>query len=341
MSTDGGPDVLRVLDFGRVAPLRSQTLWHAIAAGVATGVSPTLSFLRPAEPYVCIGYHRRLDEIDVAECERRNLPVYRRMVGGGPVYLDDGQLFFQITVPASSLPPMRTTALRRLLAPVVTAFRDCGIDAELDDAGEIVVGDRKVCGHGAGQLGDAVVVVGNLIERFDHDAATAVLHAPSAVARAELLRMMRRYVAPTDVDADSFREAAVRAYGSALALRPRWGALTAVEQERLADFDRRFADPEWVRGPDRPGPKHWQVKIRAGVSVLAVNDGSSTIVASMIDGRIGRAVVSDPNLDGRTPAVGDALAGRSIGDLGDALAPFGPAGHRVADALVGAARSLP
>jgi lipoate-protein ligase A len=263
------------------------------------------------------------------------------MVGGGPVYVDDGQLFFQITVPASSLPPMRTTALRRLLAPAVSAFRDCGIDAELDDAGEIVVGDRKVCGHGAGQLGDAVVVVGNLIERFDHDAATAVLHAPSAVARAEVLRMMRRYVAPTVVDADAFRDTAVRAYGSALGLRPRWGALTPVEQVRLDELDRRFSDPEWVRGPDRPGPKHWQVKIRAGVSVLAVDDGASTIVASMVDGRIDRAVVSGPDLDGRAPAVGDALVGRSIDDLGDALAPFGPAGHRVADTLVGAARSLP
>lgn len=334
-------DDLRVLDFGRVAPLRSQTLWHAIAAGVSAGAPPTLSFLRPAEPYVCIGFHRRLDEVDLTECRRRNLPVYRRMVGGGPVYLDDGQLFFQITVPASSLPPMRTAALRRLLAPAVLAFRECGIDAELDAGGEIVVGDRKVCGHGAGQLGDAVVVVGNLIEHFDHEAATAVLQAPSAIARAEVLRMMRRYVAPTAVDAHAFRDAAVGAYGAALGLRPRSGALTTVEQERLDELDRRFSDPEWVRGPDRPGPRHWQVKIRAGVSVLAVDDGAGTIVASMVDGRIDRAVVIDPGLDGTAPAVGDALAGRSIDDLGDALAPFGPAGHRVADTLVGAARSLP
>jgi len=261
-----------VLDFGRVSPLRSQTLWHAVAAGVSAGASPTLSFLRPAEPYVCIGYHRRLDEVDLGECERRGLPVYRRMVGGGPVYLDDGQLFFQITVPASSVPPMRTTAMQRLLAPAVTAFRDCGVDAELDAAGEIVVGDRKVCGHGAGQLGDAVVVVGNLIERFDHDAATAVLHAPSPAARAEVLRLMRRYVAPTAVDAGAFRDAAVRAYGAALGLRPQVGALTRVERERLDELDGRFADPAWVQGPDRPAPKRWEVKIRAGVSVVEVAD---------------------------------------------------------------------
>jgi lipoate-protein ligase A len=262
-----------VLDFGRVSALRSQTLWHAIAAGVTSGAPATLSFLRPSEPYVCIGYHRRLDEVDLVECARRGLPVYRRMVGGGPVYLDDAQLLFQITVPVSSLPPARAAALRQLLVPAVAAFREAGVDAELDDAGEIVVGDCKVCGHGAGQLGDAVVVVGNLIECFDHVSAAAVLHAPSSAARAEVLRLMRRYVAPTPVDAAAFQDAAVRAYAAALDLTPEPGELTPIEHERLDELDRRFCDPAWVRGHDRPAPERWNVKIRAGVSVIVADDG--------------------------------------------------------------------
>lgn len=258
---------LRVIDFGRVSALRSQTLWHAIAAGVSAGAASTLSFLRPTEPYVCLGYHRRLDELDLDECERRRLPVYRRMVGGGPVYLDDGQLFFQITVPVASLPPVRMAALRRLLEPAVDAFRAVGVDAELDDAGEIVVGDRKICGHGAGQLGDAVVVVGNLIERFDHEAATAVLRVPSPEARREVRRLMERYVAPTPVDAAAFQAAAVRAFAAALGLSPVPGSLNAVERARLDHLDLRFVDPAWIAGRPRPAPTRWQVKIRAGVEV--------------------------------------------------------------------------
>lgn len=199
--------------------------------------------------------------------------MFRRMVGGGPVYLDDGQLLFQITVPVSSVSPARAAALRQLLAPAVSAFRVAGVDAELDAEGEIVVGDRKVCGHGAGQLGDAVVVVGNLIERFDHTSAAAVLQAPSPVARDEVLRLMRRYVAPTPVDAAVFQDAAVRAYASALDRVPERGALTSVEHERLEELDRRFCDPAWVRGHDRPAPERWNVKIRAGVSVLLADDG--------------------------------------------------------------------
>jgi len=329
-----------VLDFGRVDPLRSQTLWHAIAAGVSAGASPTLSFLRPSEPYVCIGFHRRVDEVDLDECRRRDIPVYRRMVGGGLVYLDDGQVFFQITVPASSVPPVRTMAMRRLLAPAVTAFRQVGVDATLDEAGEIVVGDRKVCGHGAGQLGDAVVVVGNLIERFDHDAAAAVLNAPSPSARAEVLRLMRRYVASTTVDPDAFQAAAITAYAAALGLTPRAGVLTPIETERLAELDRRFSDPAWVAGPERPAPPTWHAKIRAGVWVLAADHEGGSVVAAIVDGRIDRATVADADLSGSARAVADALAGRAVAEAAAVLGPFGPAGERIAGARAEAHRGL-
>lgn len=329
------PDALRVIDFGRVSAMRSQTLWHAIAAGVSAGAPPTLSFVRPAEPYVCIGFHRRLDEVDRDECRRRGLPVFRRMVGGGPVYLDDGQLFFQITVPVASVPPVRAAALRQLLAPAVAAFRGAGIDAVLDDAGEIVVGDRKVCGHGAGQLGDAVVVVGNLIERFDHEAAAAVLQAPSAAARAEVRRLMERYVAPTPVDARSFRAAAVRSYGEALGLVPQAGVLDDVEQDRLAELDRRFADPVWVEGSARPVPAVWQPKIRAGVSVVAADHGATSVLASIVGGRIERADVRDPELNGSARVIADTLAGCALADAPAMLARFGPPGERIGTALAG------
>lgn len=327
---------LRVIDFGRVSPLRSQTLWHAIASGVSAGAPPTLSFLRSADPYVCIGYHRGLDEVDLVACRRRKLPVYRRMVGGGPVYVDDGQLLFQITVPAASVSPMRVVALRELLAPAVTAFRAAGADAVLDAAGEIVVGDRKVCGHGAGQIDGAVVVVGNLIERFDHAAASAVLRAPSADARREVQRLMERYVAPTPLDAETFQRAAIEAYARTLGCTPAPGALTAAEEARVEEFDDRFRSPSWTSGPCRAAPEVWQAKIRAGVSVMATTNGPTTVVASLVGGRIERVEIADPALNGSAAALGDALAGCRLGDADSILASWGEAGHRVGAALAGA-----
>ena len=326
-------DTLRVIDFGRVDAVRSQTLWHAIAYGVSAGEPPTLSFVRPAEPYVCIGYHRRLDEVDLDLCRARGLPVLRRMVGGGPVYLDGGQLFFQIALPVTAVSPNRARALRELLAPAVEAFRAIGIPAELDDDLELVVGDQKICGHGAGQIEDAVVVVGNLIETFDHETAAAVLRVPRPEARVELERLMRRYVAATPGDADAFRDAATAAYATALSLEPVDGMLSAYEDERLAELDRQFVDPEWVNGAGRPSPDVWQAKVRAGVWVLAAEHAGTSVVAGVSRGRIEHAVVIDAELNGTTPSVEHALVGRDLDDVAAALVEFGAPGERIATAL--------
>jgi lipoate-protein ligase A len=327
------PDTLRVLDFGRADALRSQTLWHAVAYGVSAGSPPTLSFVRPAEPYVCIGYHRRLDEVDIDACRARGLPVLRRMVGGGPVYLDDGQLFFQIALPVAAVSPSRTRALRELLEPAVAAFRSVGVPADLDANLEVVVGDQKVCGHGAGQIDDAVVVVGNLIERFDHAAAAAVLRVPRPEARVELTRLMRRYVAATPADADAFRDAAIDAYAAACALRATRGRLSALEHERLVELDRRFQDPAWVIGPDRPASGVWQVKVRAGVWVLAAEHAGASVVAGVAGGRIEHVSVADAELNGAASRLEQTLVGHRLDDAAALLGGFGPPGERVAAAL--------
>lgn len=324
---------LRVADFGTVTPLRSQTLWHAIAYGVSGGGPPTLSFVRPEHPYVSIGYHRRTSEVDTDECARRGWPVYRRMVGGGPVYLDEGQLFFQITMPMSAIPPSRPRALRWLLAPVVEAYRAVGVDAEIDDRLEIVVGDRKVCGYGAGQIGDAAIVVGNLIETFDHDAAASVMQAPSHEARAELVRLMRRYVAATPADASSFRDAAITAYSTHLGMPPLAGMLTSTELEHLDELDRRFVDPTWLAGHDRPEPSAWQVKVRAGVFAFAATDGRAQIVVGVDGGRLIDVTLSDPGLNGATAKLQNTLIGLDLASATATLEKAGVEGRRLSSLL--------
>ncbi len=338
-----------MIDFGRVTPLRSQTLWHAVAYAVSDAAPPTLTFARPSAPYVCLGYHRDTDEVDQEYCRAQGLPVYRRMVGGGPVYLDAGQLFFQICLPARAVSPSRLGALRALLEPAVTAFRAAGVAAELDDDLEICLGDRKICGHGAGQIKDAVVVCGNLIERFDHEQATRVLALGDPALRAETLRLMRRYVAATPADAGTFQAAMVSAYASALALRAVPGDLTDGEQATVARLDDRFTSSDWLAGPARPlrritrqGPQAGvaqgarpdrQVKVRAGVWTFAAGTSGARVVASVVRGTVARARLDAAGLNGQTRAAERALAGVPLGSVADVLARFGDPGRRLAVAF--------
>lgn len=328
---------LRVIDFGRATALRSQTLWHAIAYGVSAGAPPTLSFVRPAEPYVCLGYHRSIDEVDREYCEAHGLPVYRRMVGGGPVYLDSDQLFFQIAVPAADASPSRITALRELLTPAVTAFRASGVDAWLDQHMEIAVGDRKICGHGAGQIEDAVVVCGNLILGFDHERATGVLRLPDEAMRAQVLRLMRRYVSATPADPETFRNSAVDAYATTLGLQPVMGDLTEVEQEALVELDKRFTSDDWIAGPARrPRRRAREVKVRAGTWVFAAEHEDVRVVASVVDDSVvsARLQAAGPQREMRTAEA--ALAGVALKRAPDVLAGFGDLGRQFAAAFAAA-----
>lgn len=329
---------MRVIDFGRVSPLRSQTLWHAVAYGVSAGGPATLSFARPDAPYVCLGYHRDLAEVDQDYCRAHGLPVYRRMVGGGPVYLDEGQLFFQIALPAAAVPAARLDALRMLLAPAVTAFRAAGVDARLDSDGEICAGDRKICGHGAGQIEDAVVVCGNLIETFDHERATRMLALPSPAQRAETLRLMRRYVAATPVDAATFQAAAAEAYAAALGLDPAPGSLTEAERVQLAELDGRFTSEAWLAGPARPGMpgRTRQVKVRAGVWTAGAVGSGAQIVVSVVRDQVDRAWLRADGLNGMTQAAESALAGVPVTAVPEVLARFGDPGRRLAAAFAAA-----
>ncbi len=332
--------MLRVIDFGRVTPLRSQTLWHAVAYGVSAGQPATLSFARPSGPYVCLDYLRDAAEVDGEFCRSRGLPVYRRMVGGGPVYLDDRQLFFQICVPASAVSPSRASALRWLLEPAVAAFRAAGIAARLDDDGEICMGDQKICGHGAGQIEDAVVVCGNLIEAFDHECATSVLALPDPVQRAETLRLMRRYVTATPASPAVFCASLADAYASALGLRAGPGVLSRAELASAADLDDRFSTAEWLAGPgraSRPGRQGRQVKIRAGIWTFAAQTGSGArVMASVVKGRLDRVALTAPGLNGQARLAERALAGAPVSAAADVLSRFGGPGRELAAALAGA-----
>ena len=84
-----------------------------------------------------------------------------------------------------------------LLEPAVTAFGAVGVPARLDEDLEVCVGDRKICGHGAGQIEQAVVLCGNLIERFDYERAARVLAMADPAQRDQTLVLMRRFVAAT------------------------------------------------------------------------------------------------------------------------------------------------
>lgn len=155
----------------------SQLIYHALAS---LG-REALSLVSPARPYVCIGFHQDVEqEIDLDFCKANNIPVFRREVGGGAVYLDGDQLFFHLILNKNNpiVPKRKETFYKKFLQPVINVYRRIGIPAEYKPINDLISGTRKISGTGVAEIGDCIVFVGNLIVDFNYEMMSKVLRVP-------------------------------------------------------------------------------------------------------------------------------------------------------------------
>jgi len=302
---------------------------------------PTLSFCRPIEAYIGLGYHRSLDELDRDHCEKHGLPIIRRRIGGGPVYIDDQQLFFQLTMPAAVAPARVDLLYRRFLGPAIDAFRDIGLAAELRSANDIAVDERKISGTGAGRIGDGVTVVGNVIFSFPHHRMVEALALPSNRMADECLRLMQRHVSSlagegvSNTTSEEVKQILTRRYAQDLDLEPQVSELTTVEQIEVERWSQRFADPEWMEGPATPRASGRRIRISADAWLWSTSDANLELEASIARGRIEWLHLGSISLNGTGGEICEALVGRAAdpAQVGGRLRRFGPQGLHVARLL--------
>ncbi len=266
---------MKLYNLGRAAWPETQLIYHALADLGREAVC----LVSPASPYVSIGYHQELDqEIDLEFCRAEKIPIFRREVGGGAVYLDGNQLFFQLVIKKDNpLAPANHLAFyRKFLQPAIDAYRRIGLAAHFQPVNDIVVGKRKISGTGAGEIGQCVVFVGNLILDFDYRTMSRVLKVPDEGFRERLhrsifaeLSTIRRELGRSE--AAKWDQAALSellAEGFTAVLGPLEPAV--VDAGLKAQTERRR---EWMLSQDwlhRRGRRlKWrEVKVRSGVKVF-------------------------------------------------------------------------
>lgn len=259
----------------------SQGLYHA-AAHLGR---EALFILRPATPYVCLGFHQDVrQEIDLEFAAQHHLPVFRREVGGGAVYLDSGQLFYQLVLRRDhpAVPASKTEFYQKFLEPVAATYREFGIDATYRPINDIVTAaGRKISGNGAAEIENRIVLVGNFILDFNFEMMSKVLRVPDEKFRdkvyktlSESLTTMRRETRrETRRESGQVPAAADLAAALMQRLEPLLGPFTAreLDPELVTRADQLVADmlqPEWLYAVDqRRGER--EVKIAEDVFVIS------------------------------------------------------------------------
>jgi lipoate-protein ligase A len=263
---------IRLLDLGFVSPLHSQTVYHAVGHAMTADSPDTIILVSPEQPYVCIGYHQDLEkEVDLEYCRSAGLPVYRREVGGGAVYLDAGQLFVQWAFQPGSLPADLETRFALYVRPLVETYQALGIPAYLRPINDVHVGGKKIGGTGAAQMGIAEVVVGSLMFTFDKATMARVLRVSTEKMRDKVFQGLEQYMTTMQEQLPALpeRELVKRLYvercANALEAGIVRGQLTPSEQAMMAEWDARFLSDEWLHAVG--GLHQARIKIHEDVRV--------------------------------------------------------------------------
>ena len=251
----------------------SQSLYHA-AAYLGREM---LIICRPATPYFCLGCHQDArQEIDLDYTRQHGIPLLRREVGGGAVYLDGEQLFYQFILHKDrpGLPAAKSDLYSMLLKPVVETYRQFGVAAEFRTVNDIIANGRKVSGNGAAEINNMLILVGNFILDFNYKMMTRVLRVPDEKFRdkvykslSENLSTFRREtgsVPATEELAGDLRRRVEALLGP---LEEKNSIDTALRQKADERFAEMYTDA-WLYENDARKERHPQVKIREGVFVL-------------------------------------------------------------------------
>jgi lipoate---protein ligase len=244
---------IRLLYMENVSPLRSQTVYHAVAYAMKADTPNTIIMVSPNMPYVCIGYHQDMQkEVDLEYCSAHGLPVYRREVGGGAVYLDNGQLFTQWIFHKEDLPASLEERFKLYIDPLVQTYQALGINANHRPINDVHVEGKKIGGTGAAQMGIAEVVVGSLMYSFDKKTMSKVLKVPSEKMRDKIFESLEVYMTTMSEqvgytpDRAMVKDMYMQKVSDALGIEVYEGEWTAEEEAMAQEIDARFTSDEWL-----------------------------------------------------------------------------------------------
>ncbi len=265
--------IIRVIDLGEVSAIRSQTCYHAVGYAFRPETPDTIILVSPKSPYVCVGFHQEAErEVDLEYCRAAGLPVYRREVGGGAVYLDRNQLFVQWIFHPESLPPALEDKFKFYVEPIIGTYRELGIAASYRPINDIHVAGKKIGGTGAARIGQAEILVGSFMFDFDKKTMARVLRVSSEKMRDKVFQSLEQYMTtmkellPELPDRERVKKIYLKKVSALSGAEISEGPLVEEELGELKRLEILFQSEDWVfqKGPlRRPAIKiHEDVQVR-------------------------------------------------------------------------------
>lgn len=177
-----GTQHFRLIDSG-VRDGREQIAYDAALTALhETGVVPdTVRFMR-FPPTVLIGRHQILaHEVHLERCQAEGVGLVRRISGGGAIYLDEGQVGWEVVARRSTLRLGGLADWAAAISGAVAAGLSDAFDVEarFRPRNDIEVGGRKIGGTGGYFSGDTLVYQGTVLVDMDAARMARLINIPA------------------------------------------------------------------------------------------------------------------------------------------------------------------
>jgi len=131
-------------------------------------------FLYENRPSVVIGRHQlTAREANLSYCHQQDIPILRRISGGGSVFHDPGNVNFSFITKRTAL---NVNRYRRFLQPIIRTLRDLDVRAEIDARNNILIDGCKISGNAQFASRKRLLSHGTLLFDTDLDKLRQSLH---------------------------------------------------------------------------------------------------------------------------------------------------------------------
>lgn len=207
----------------------------------AGGGEETLVFWEPKETFVVVGYANKVaTEVNVAACERKGIPIFRRCSGGGTVVQMRGGLNYSLILRIEENSPTRNISsanqfiMERNRAAIEKEFRSQNSEARISVRGhtDLCVGDLKFAGNSQRRRKNFLLFHGTLLLDCDLALVGELLLMPSLQPDYRACRPHGEFVTNLPLPAEKIKAALAEA----------WNAKEEFDRPPLAEIKKLAAE---------------------------------------------------------------------------------------------------
>ena len=160
---------------------------EAICESVASEEKPpTVRFYKWKNNSVSLASNQNQDEINLELCKKNKVDVVRRITGGRAVYHDKGDFTYSVIAPISAFGNIQN-AYSEICSWIINALGDLGVNSELKNKNDVMVGGKKISGNAAKLINNNVYLQhGTLVYCIDFELMPKALKITKETAKEKI-----------------------------------------------------------------------------------------------------------------------------------------------------------